>query len=58
MTAVRHCRHCWGDCLGGCLLDDDTGLCIHNENSRVMRQLRRRRLQSPIWLLRLFRGAR
>ena len=22
MTAVRHCRHCWGDCLGGCLLDD------------------------------------
>ncbi len=58
MTAVRHCRHCWGDCLGGCLLDD-TGLCIHNENSRMMRQQRRRRLLlSPMRLLRLFGGAR
>jgi hypothetical protein len=57
MTAVRHCRHCWGDCLGGCLLDD-TGLCIHNENSRMMRQLRTRRLLNPMWLLRRFRGAR
>jgi hypothetical protein len=57
MTAVRHCRHCWGDCLGDCLLDD-TDLCIHNVDSRMMSQLRRRRLRNPMWLLRLFRGAR
>jgi len=59
MTVVRHCRHCWGDCLGGCLLDDDTGTCIHNEHTRMMRQIRaRRRLLSPAWLRMLFRGAR
>ena len=58
MTAVRHCRHCWGDCLGDCLLDD-TGLCIHNVKSKMMRQQRRRRLLlSPMWLLRQLRGAR
>ena len=33
MAAVRHCRHCWGDCLGECLLGD-TGMCIHGWNSR------------------------
>jgi len=29
-SQVRHCRHCYGDCGGGCLLPGDTGLCIHN----------------------------
>ena len=58
MTVVRHCRHCWGDCLGDCLLDD-TGLCIHNVNARMIRQARaRRRLLSPAWLRMLFRSAR
>ena len=58
MTVVRHCRHCWGDCLGGCLLDD-TDLCIHNVDARMMGQARaRRRPLSPAWLRMLFRGAR
>jgi len=58
MTVVRHCRHCWGDCLGDCLLGD-TGLCIHNVNARMIRQARaRRRLLSPAWLRMLFRSAR
>jgi hypothetical protein len=26
---VPHCRHCYGDCAGGCLLPGGTGLCIH-----------------------------
>jgi hypothetical protein len=29
MPAIRHCRHCWGDCDGDCLLPGDTGACIH-----------------------------
>ena len=57
MTVVRHCRHCWGDCLGDCLLDD-TGTCLHNVHTRKMRQTRARRLLSPAWLRMLFRGAR
>jgi hypothetical protein len=59
MTAIRHCRHCWGDCPGGCLLDD-TGTCIHNVDTKMMRQARaRRRPLSPAWWLRmLFRGTR
>jgi hypothetical protein len=28
-SPVRHCRHCYGDCAGGCLLPGDMGLCIH-----------------------------
>jgi hypothetical protein len=34
MPAVRHCRHCWGDCDGTCLLPGDTGLCIHKTAPR------------------------
>ena len=26
----RHCRHCWSDCGGNCLLPD--GTCIHGYN--------------------------
>ena len=29
MPAAGHCRHCYGDCPGTCLLPGDTGLCIH-----------------------------
>ena len=29
MPAVTHCRHCYGDCGGGCLLPGGGGLCLH-----------------------------
>ena len=29
MPAVAHCRHCFGDCPGDCLLPGGGGLCIH-----------------------------
>jgi hypothetical protein len=29
MPAARHCRHCYGDCPGTCLLPGTGGLCIH-----------------------------
>ena len=32
----RHCRHCLGDCPGGCLLPD--GRCIHGWNGKRPRE--------------------
>jgi len=29
MPAAAHCRHCYGDCSGGCLLPGGEGRCIH-----------------------------
>jgi hypothetical protein len=29
MPVVAHCRHCFGDCDGDCLLPGGGGLCIH-----------------------------
>jgi hypothetical protein len=29
-SPARHCRHCYGDCDGGCLLPGGEGLCIHS----------------------------
>jgi hypothetical protein len=29
-----HCRHCYGDCAGRCLLPGTEGLCIHNPAPR------------------------
>ena len=29
MPVVAHCRHCFGDCGGGCLLPGGGDLCIH-----------------------------
>jgi len=26
---MAHCRHCYGNCGGGCLLPGGLGLCIH-----------------------------
>ena len=38
MPVTRHCRHCWGNCDGDCLLPGpagEAGLCIHNPNPRL-----------------------
>jgi hypothetical protein len=38
MPAVRHCRHCWGNCAGDCLFpgaEGDAGLCIHRPYPRL-----------------------
>jgi hypothetical protein len=29
MPYAGHCRHCYGDCPGTCLLPGGGGLCIH-----------------------------
>lgn len=33
MPEVRHCRHCWGDCPGDCLVGE-SGICIHGWNGK------------------------
>jgi hypothetical protein len=43
MSPIRHCRHCFGDCQGQCLLDD-TGRCIHGGAPRLPWRLRLRLL--------------
>jgi hypothetical protein len=45
MTTIRHCRHCWGNCLGDCIMDD-TGRCIHEISRRAPWRLRMRYLLS------------
>lgn len=34
MTYTGHCRHCLGDCDGGCLIPGGEGLCIHRPPPR------------------------
>jgi hypothetical protein len=46
MRAVRHCRHCLGDCAGDCLLPGGTGLCIHRPTRRLTFRERMRLLGS------------
>jgi hypothetical protein len=33
MSPTRHCKHCWGDCPGDCLLPGVEGRCIHKTSS-------------------------
>lgn len=44
MPAVRHCRHCWGDCDGMCLPPwaRDVGVCIHKTTPRLTLTFRER----------------
>jgi hypothetical protein len=57
MADVRHCRHCWGNCPGDCLMED-MGMCIHDPNSpfRGTRGIRARRLLSRRWWRRVLSG--
>jgi hypothetical protein len=34
MAYAGHCRHCFGDCDGGCLIPGGGGLCIHQPRPR------------------------
>jgi hypothetical protein len=47
MPAIHHCRHCYGDCPGDCLIPGGGGACIHRRASVSFRQ------QLRIWLWRL-----
>lgn len=34
----RHCRHCYGDCTGDCVLPGQDGYCIHRMPGLSFRQ--------------------
>ena len=54
MPEIRHCRHCWGDCPGDCLVGE-SGQCIHGWNEKPPRQLGKK-LLSRRWWHRVFWG--
>jgi hypothetical protein len=57
MEPVRHCRHCWGDCPGDCLLPGDQGLCIHRYSPRLTFRERLRAAATRRFWHRVFWGA-
>ena len=48
MSEARHCRHCWGDCPGECLIGQP-GRCIHGWNGKHPRQFRWQLLLTRNW---------
>ena len=55
MPEIRHCRHCWGDCSGDCLVGA-SGRCIHGWNERPPRLLTWQVLRTRRWWHRVFWG--
>jgi hypothetical protein len=56
MTTIAHCRHCYGDCRGECLMDT-AGHCIHDGNLRPLSWPQRLRLLATrAWWRRVFWG--
>lgn len=52
---TSHCRHCYGDCSGTCLVDD-AGHCIHGSGPRLPLSLHWRLLTTRRWWRRVFWG--
>jgi hypothetical protein len=50
MAVPRHCRHCWGNCAGDCLIAGQEELCIHGWARKPPPLSRRLRL--ALWKLR------
>jgi hypothetical protein len=58
MPVARHCRHCWGDCPGDCLMPGEMGLCIHKPNRRLTNHERMLLLVDRRFWRRVFWGVR
>jgi hypothetical protein len=59
MPSARHCRHCFGECPGDCLLPGDTGdtgLCMHHPVPGLPWRDWVRLLGSRRWWRRVFWG--
>jgi hypothetical protein len=55
MSEIRHCRHCWGDCVGDCLLGE-SGRCVHGWNEKRLPRFRWQLLLTRGWWRRVFWG--
>lgn len=61
MPGIRHCQHCWGNCIGDCWLPGaagEAGLCIHRPYPRLTRRDRLRLLGNRRFWRRVFWGLR
>ena len=56
MPGAGHCRHCYGDCGGSCLLPGGGGLCIHKSAPKLTVGRRLALLRTRRFWLRIFRG--
>jgi hypothetical protein len=57
MPEARHCRHCMGDCGGGCLISQP-GRCIHGWNGKHPRQFSWQLLLNRRWWHRVLWGTK
>ena len=57
MPVVAHCRHCFGDCGGECLLPGGGGVCIHKPVPKRTLSERLALLRTRRFWSRVFRGA-
>lgn len=55
MPSPSHCRHCYGDCSGTCLVDD-AGRCIHGGGPALPWRLRLRLVTTRRWWRRVWWG--
>ncbi len=57
MPAASHCRHCYGNCPGNCLLPGGSGGCIHKP-ARLTAAQRLARWRTRAFWRRVVRGLR
>jgi len=58
MPGAGHCRHCYGNCPGSCLLPGTDGLCIHKPTPKLTAGQRLALLRTRWFWHRVLRGTR
>jgi hypothetical protein len=58
MPSAGHCRHCYGNCSGNCLLPGGGGLCIHRPALRLTVRQRLALVRTRGFWRRVFWGSR
>ena len=56
MPAAGHCRHCYGDCPGNCLVPGLDGRCIHGAYPKLPVGRRLARVRTRGFWRRVLRG--
>jgi len=56
MPTVGHCRHCYGDCPGTCMLPGRQDVCIHMLSPKLTFRERMTRLRTRRFWHRVFWG--